>query len=135
LRITADTNLLVRAAIQDDPEQTALAVAILREAEIVVVTSVSLCEFAWVSTRSYRRSASETASAIRALVAAANVQADGPAVEAGLALMERGGDFADGVIAFEGRRSGGAVFASFDREAVKLVTETGGEALLLGALV
>lgn len=42
MRITADTNLLVRAAIQDDPEQSPLAIAALREAELVVVTSVSL---------------------------------------------------------------------------------------------
>jgi hypothetical protein len=55
------------------------------------------------------------------------------AVEAGLAVLERGGDFADGVIAFEGRRAGGRVFTSFDRGAVKRVGAAGGEARLLAA--
>ena len=42
-----------------------------------------------------------------------------PAVEAGLALLERGGDFAAGVIAFEGELLGGTEFMSFDQQAVK----------------
>lgn len=41
------------------------------------------------------------------------------------------GDFADGIIAYEGRRGGGQVFLSFDRKAVLLVKATGGEAELL----
>jgi predicted nucleic-acid-binding protein len=57
---------------------------------------------------------------------------DAPAVEAGLAMLDAGGDFADGVIAFTGRQLGGNVFASFDRQAVELVSATGGETHLLG---
>jgi predicted nucleic-acid-binding protein len=44
-----------------------------------------------------------------------------PAVLAGLALLEAGGDFADGVIAFEGELLGGQEFVSFDQQAVKLL--------------
>ena len=44
-----------------------------------------------------------------------------PAVLAGLALLDAGGDFADGVIAFEGELLGGAEFVSFDRQAVGLL--------------
>lgn len=51
--------------------------------------------------------------------------ADRPAVEAGLTIMAAGGDFADGVIAFDGRRLGGEIFASFDRRATSLVAEQG----------
>ena len=47
--------------------------------------------------------------------------------------MAEGGDFADGIIAFDGRRLGGTVFVSFDRRAVALVERNGGEALLLPA--
>jgi hypothetical protein len=43
----------------------------------------------------------------------------------------KGGDFADGIIAFEGRRLGGRVFASFGKEAIALVEATGGETRLL----
>jgi predicted nucleic-acid-binding protein len=43
------------------------------------------------------------------------------AVQAGLALLENGGDFAEGVIAFEGKCLGGTEFISFDQQAVKLL--------------
>ena len=44
-----------------------------------------------------------------------------PAVLAGLALLENGGDFADGVIAFEGEQLGGQEFVTFDQQAAKLL--------------
>jgi len=61
------------------------------------------------------------------------VRLDRPAVDAGIAVLEAGGDFADGVIAFEGRRLGGVVFTSFDRTAVELIAATGGATHLLSA--
>ena len=131
MRITADTNVLVRAAIMDDPAGAIAAKALL-EAEVVAVTLPSLCEFVWVLTRGYNRSATEVAAAVRTLVKGASILVDGSAVEAGLAVLERGGDFADGVIAFEGRRAGGRVFTTFDKEATALIRATGGEARLLG---
>jgi predicted nucleic-acid-binding protein len=57
---------------------------------------------------------------------------DRPAVEAGLAFLDHGGDFADGVIAHQGYELGGDVFVSFDKNAVGLVEEIGEAALLLG---
>ena len=86
-----------------------------------------LCEFVWVLLGRYGRSADEIAASIRDLADSANVQLDRPAVDAGLAILEAGGDFADGVIAFEGRRLGGSIFASFDRRAVELIAATGAE--------
>jgi predicted nucleic-acid-binding protein len=128
VKITPDTNVLVRAVVMDDPEQGAFAIAALSEAEVVAVTLPSLCELVWVLRRGYRKSASEIAAAMRTLVESASVLVDRPAVDAGLAMLENGADFADGVIAFEGRRVGGLVFTSFDTEAVDLVIATGGEA-------
>ena len=131
MRITADTNVLVRAAVMDDLGQSALAADALLEAEAVAVTLPSLCEFVWVLMRGYGRSAAEVAAAIRQLIAGMSVLVDRPAVEAGLAILDKGGDFADGIIAFEGRRLGGPVFTSFDKEAVALIKATGGETRLL----
>lgn len=62
---------------------------------------------------------------------AANVVVNRPAAEAGLALLEAGGDFADGIIAFEGSLLGGDTFLSFDRQAVRLVETNVGCARLL----
>jgi predicted nucleic-acid-binding protein len=133
LRITADTNVLVRAAVADDPQQARLAADVLREAEIVAVALPALCEFVWVLGRGYKREAREIIAAIRCLVESATVRVDRPAVDAGLAVLEAGGDFADGVIAFEGRRLGGMVFTSFDCTPTELIAATGGEAHLLSA--
>ena len=82
-----------------------------------------------VLTRGYKRKATEVAAAMRKLVISASVLVDRAAVR--VAVLEKGGDFADGVIAFEGRRVGGRVFASFDRDAVELIRATGGETRLL----
>jgi len=54
-----------------------------------------------------------------------------PAVEAGLAVLDKGGDFADGAIAYEGRWLGGEEFVSFDKEAVSLLQSQGRKARLL----
>jgi hypothetical protein len=60
-----------------------------------------------------------------------------PAVEAGLSVLEAGGDFADGVIAYEGGGLGGGLggetFVSVDKQAVELVAQHGRAARLLVA--
>jgi predicted nucleic-acid-binding protein len=132
LKITADTNLLVRLFIEDDVAQTRLATQALESAEIVAITMPALCEMAWVLTRSYRVRNADVAVAIRDLIRVANVVVDRQAVEAGLAILDRGGDFADGVIAHQGYELGGDVFVSFDKRAVALVEEIGEAALLPG---
>ena len=47
------------------------------------------------------------------------------------AWLEAGGDFADGVIAYEGCWLGGETFVSFDKKAVTLLTAAGQSARLL----
>ncbi len=131
MRATADTNILVRAIVNDDHHQARLAQNLLSTAEIIVLTLPALCEFVWVTKRGYRHRAEDIAAAIRLLVSAPTARVDRAAVEAGLAMLDSGGDFADGVIAFEGRRLGGTVFASFDRRATELIAATGGETQLL----
>jgi predicted nucleic-acid-binding protein len=133
MKVTADTNVLIRTAVADDPEQTRLAVEALRGADVIAVTLPSLCEFVWVLARWYKFSSSQIAIAMRLLINGAQVQTDRLAVQAGLAMLDAGGDFADGVIAFEGRRLGGTVFLSFDRAAVSLIASRGADALLLSA--
>ncbi len=73
----------------------------------------------------------DIAEAIRRLMNGANVVVNRPAAEAGLALLDAGGDFADGVIAYEGNWLGADAFVSFDKKAVKLMKAKGGSARLL----
>ncbi|MGD0903012.1 MAG: type II toxin-antitoxin system VapC family toxin [Terracidiphilus sp.] len=131
MRIAADTNVLLRAAVRDDPQQAIAAANVLRTAALVAVPVAALCEFAWVMRTSYKSSALEVARSIRSLVTSPNVVTNIPAVEAGLAVLDKGGDFADGAIAYEGRWLGGEEFVSFDKEAVSLLQSQGRKARLL----
>lgn len=125
MKLTADTNILVRAIVVDHPGQARLAQAELRRAEIVAVPIPVLCELAWVLIQGYKNSNAEVASAIRALANSANVVMNRPAAEAGLTLLEAGGDFADAAIAYEGQELGAETFMSFDKQAVKLLGQQG----------
>jgi len=131
MKITADTNVLIRAAVQDDAHQARKAAKVLREAELVAVPVPVLCEFVWVLRRGYKKSVSDISNAIQRLMKSANVVANRPAVEAGLLVLDAGGDFADGVIAYEGDWLGAQEFVSFDSEAVSLLQSQGTRASLL----
>ena len=128
MRITADTNVLVRAVVQDDPQQATAAQALMRRATVIAVPVPVLCEFAWVLGRGYGYGSDEIAGSIEAITGIETVVSDAPAVDAGLAALKAGGDFADGAIASQGERLGGAVFASFDRSAVDWVARSGARA-------
>ena len=123
MKLIADTNLLVRAAVQDDLAQARLAMKALDAAELIVVPLPCFCEFARVLLRVYPFTAADTAQAIQVLLDIEKMVTNRPAVEAGLAVLNAGGDFADGVIAFEGRTMGGEVFVSLDAKAVKLLSK------------
>jgi predicted nucleic-acid-binding protein len=131
MKITADTNVLVRAVIEDHALQSKSAQAALRAAELIAIPIPSLCELVWVLSQGYKIPPRDIAEAIRRLTNSANVVVNRPAAEAGLALLEAGGDFADGVIAFEGNWLGTDTFVSFDKKAVKLMEAQGGSARLL----
>ncbi len=131
MEVAIDTNVLVRAAVCDDQAQARIAAQVLSAAELVAIPLPCLCEFVWVLLRVYRFQPEDVAVAIRALLGAANVKVNRPAVDAGLAMLEAGGDFADGVIAYEGRWLGADTFVSFDKRAVALLTTQGFSARLL----
>ncbi|WP_343627627.1 type II toxin-antitoxin system VapC family toxin [Roseateles sp.] len=125
MKVTVDTNVLVRIAVMDDLQQARSAVHLLGSAELVIVPLSCLCEFAWVLGRSYKYESREIARAIRAVVAKPRVRVNRSAVDAGLAILDLGGDFADGAIACEGRSSGGEVFMTFDKAALRKLVALG----------
>ena len=131
MKVAVDTNVLVRAVVHDDPAQAMVATKILTDAALIAVALPCLCEFVWVLLKVYRFQPSDAAAAIRALLAAGNVEVNRPAVEAGLSVLEAGGDFADGAIAYEGNWLGGETFVSFDKKAVALLKAQGHSARLL----
>jgi predicted nucleic-acid-binding protein len=131
MKITADTNVLIRAITDDDEHQSKAAQIILKKAELVSVPIPVLCELVWVLSQGYKIPSTDIAETIRRLMNGANVVMNRPAAEAGLALLDMGGDFADGVIAYEGNWLGADTLVSFDKRAVKLLEAQGGAARLL----
>ncbi|MDE2517260.1 MAG: type II toxin-antitoxin system VapC family toxin [Rhodospirillales bacterium] len=131
MKITVDTNVLARAILQDDAAQCRTARKLLRNATLIAVSLPSLCELVWILRHGAKLAKEDVAAAIRALLDTANVVMNRPAVEAGLAVLEAGGDFADGIMAHEGKWLGGETFLSFDKKAVALLSQQGVAAQLL----
>jgi predicted nucleic-acid-binding protein len=130
MKITVDTNILVRAVVRDDEKQAEAAAKLLKEAELIAVSLPCLCEFVWVLRRVYGFAQQHISLALDALLDAGNVSVNRPAVDAGMAIFNAGGDFADGLIDFEGSWLGDEIFVSFDKEAVFLITQQGGQAMV-----
>ena len=131
VKVAVDTNVLVRAVVRDDPTQADIAAKVLTEASLIAIALPCLCEFVWVLLRVYEFHQLDVVNAVKALLATSNVEMNRPAVEAGLLVLEAGGDFADGVIAYEGNWLGGETLVSFDRKAVKLLADQGQSTRLL----
>ncbi len=131
MKIVVDTNVLLRDALHDNSPQARLAAEVLKRADLVAIPVSVLCEFVWVLRQGYKKSVAEVAEAIRFLIDSENVVTDRATVEAGLEILDRGGDFADGAIAYEGAWLGADEFVSFDKQAVRLLKSQGRRARLL----
>ena len=133
MKMIADTNVLVRALTEDHAVQSKAARAALQKAEYVAISIPALCELVWVLSQGYKIRPVDIAGTIRVLLNSTNVVVNRPAAEAGLALLDAGGDFADGAIAYEGRWLGAKTFVSFDKKAVRLMEARGDSAQLLSS--
>ncbi|MBA9083399.1 MULTISPECIES: type II toxin-antitoxin system VapC family toxin [Bartonella] len=131
MKISVDTNVLARAVLQDDKKQGKVASKILREASLIAISLSCLCELVWILRRGAKLSKEDVAGMLRDLLATSNVIMNRPAVEAGLVILEAGGDFADGIISYEGNWLGGETFVSFDKLAIELLTKNGQPTKLL----
>ena len=82
MKITVDTNILVRAVVRDDEKQARAAAKLLKEAELIAVPLPCLCEFVWVLRRVYNFGDQDISAAIEALLNASNVAVNRPVVDA-----------------------------------------------------
>ena len=133
MSLTIDANVLVRIIVEDNAEEARAARTLVADAQSVIVTLVALCETLWVLKSIYKLRQPERVSVVKELLRTRKIVLDRPAVEAGLVVLEAGGDFADGVIAFDGARLGGETFVTFDRRAADLLRKSGHDCRLLAA--
>jgi predicted nucleic-acid-binding protein len=131
MKAIVDSNILIRAAVRDNARQARAAATFLKDAELIVVSLACVCEFVAVLRNVYKIGREDVAAALRSLLDAGNVEINRPAVEAGMTVMNAGGDFTDGVIAYEGRWLGGETFVSFDKQAFPVAAVLGNKAKLL----
>lgn len=131
MKLIADTNVLVRVLVQDDPAQAQIAQSALAAAELIAIPLPVLCELCWVLKSSSNVDRTEISVAVRTLIASSKVVADHAAIQSGLDMLEAGGDFADGVIAYGGPLLGGDTLLTFDAKAAKLLEAQGHPVSLL----
>lgn len=88
MKITADTNILVRALVRDHASQSQSAARILREAELIAVPLACLCELVWVLRRAYGLQRDDILVALETTLEASNVVVNRAAAEGGSLLCE-----------------------------------------------
>lgn len=130
--LAVDTNVLVRLFIGDDKNQQETAIRLFEaNDEIVIPTSVWM-ETVWILLRAYKIPSETVVAQLRNFIGSVpNLVVQEDEVEAGLSVMENGGDFADGVNEYLGSRLGAEKFATFDKKAVGILNRLGRPALLL----
>ena len=131
MKVSVDTSVLARAVLNDHSAQSRAARNLLRAASLIAVPLPCLYELVWVFRQGAELSKDDVAAVVRSLMSAGNVVVNRPAAELGLAVLEAGGDFADGAIAYEGAWLGGETFVSFDKHAVTLLSRQGEAARVL----
>lgn len=130
MSIAVDTNVLVRYLTWDDLAQARAAARVIESGETVAISMIVLCELVWVLKRAYRLTSAEIADAVQYVIESRDVDVDRPAAEAGLHMLRRGGDFADGIIQHDADRAKCSRIITFDRDFAALLG--GDHAVLLG---
>jgi predicted nucleic-acid-binding protein len=131
VKVAVDTNVLVRYLTWDAEEQAIEAATIIERGDVIVISTIVLCELVWVLKRAYRYAAAEIVEIVRRLIQTRNIEVDRPAAEIGLQMLARGGDFADGVIQYDAARAKCDRMVTFDQNFARLSTAAVVE--LLGA--
>lgn len=116
------TNVIVRYLVQDDPEQSAAASALveeLTETDPGYISLVTVVELYWVLRRAYTVSASRCAELVEGLLNARELRVDHDSVVRAALNDAAGLDFADAVIAELGRSAGCDHTVTFDQRAAR----------------
>jgi predicted nucleic-acid-binding protein len=120
VKVAVDTNVLVRYLTWDAEEQAIQAATILESGDVIVISTIVLCELVWVLKRAYRYAGADIVDVVRHLIQTRNVEIDRLAAEIGLQMLARGGDFADGVIQYDADRAKCDRVVTFDQDFARL---------------
>jgi predicted nucleic-acid-binding protein len=121
--IGVDTNVLLRAILDDDPAQSPAAKRLIERAkeagETIRVDRLVLAEVVWTLARRYRYTQAQLIELVAGLSSAPELELeDARAVDDAVAVFRDGRlDFADALIGALNRRAGCATTYTFDRAA------------------
>jgi predicted nucleic-acid-binding protein len=121
--IGLDTNVVVRYLVQDDPDQSEVAVALvdeLTETDPGYLSLVTVVEIYWVLRRAYKVGADRWVELLEGILDARELRVDRDAIVRSALTASRGGlDFADAVITELGRVAGCDHTVTFDQRAAR----------------
>jgi predicted nucleic-acid-binding protein len=121
--IGLDTNVVVRYLVQDDPDQSPVASALideLSETEPGYLSLVTVVEVYWVLHRAYKVTTGRCVELLEGLLDARELRIDRAAIVRTALTASRGDlDFADAVIADLGRAAGCEHTVTFDQRAAR----------------
>lgn len=125
--IGADTNVLVRAFVGDDPEQSPVASALIANAagnrEPIYVSTIVLCELVWTLHRTYRLSRSQIVVVLDRIIQFARfpgvyvLEHDTLVQQAVEAYRTGRADFSDYLVGLLAQAAGASTTYTFDRVA------------------
>jgi predicted nucleic-acid-binding protein len=123
--IGLDTNVVVRYLAQDDPKQSAAAGRLfeaLTQDSPGFISTIVLCEIAWVLAECYAADRARIRAAIEGLLSAKQIAVEAPDTvrKALRAWGESSADFADALIGEVAASHGAVKTVTFDRAAAKL---------------
>ena len=123
--IGLDTNVLVRYIVRDDKEQSEAATRLIESKCTAdspgLVSSIVLCELAWVLSRGYRYPRDMVGRVIRRILSVQELQVEGAELAWRAVRLFEGGkaDFADYLIGVSNREGKAEITYTFDRRAVE----------------
>ncbi|GHU47391.1 DNA-binding protein [Betaproteobacteria bacterium] len=135
MNIVIDTNIIVRTLVkpktEKDAEQRQIAFNLFQKFDKIIIPTHVFCELAWLL-KGFEFKKPQIYGAFQAILESDKFVCREEEIEAGMLMLEKDGDFADGVNEYTGRMiaHGDSLFVSFDKLAVQLLNERGIPALI-----
>src|SRR3546814_12802404 len=91
LKITADTNVLLRFLLNDDRRQAAAAGKALSKASVIAIALPAFCEVVWVLSQGYKMAASDSADALDVFLVSENIAVNRAEADASVGIGLKSG--------------------------------------------
>lgn len=113
-----DTNFLLRFLLADDPEQSPIALSyFVNRNHTLIIDNIVLCEAVWVMKKRSKLSNAMIIKILQGLTIEPHIKIDKEKLNQGIEFLQKDGDFADGLIAYQVVTYDNATLLTFDKKA------------------